>query len=62
MASHSNIPNQGFLIELNIATGAWILEMVWNTNFVRTYSPELAYLVVEQWVTFFPFLFFRMVT
>jgi hypothetical protein len=60
MASDSNVRNQNLLIGPNIATGAWTPEMVWNTGFVQSYSPQLAYLAVEQCVSlfFYPFLFF----
>ena len=53
IANNSNIRNQNLLIGPNIATGAWTPEMVWNTGFVQSYSPQLAYLAVEQCVTFF---------
>lgn len=48
--------NQNLLIGPNIATGAWTPEMVWNTDFVESYSPQLAYLAVEQCVTFLSLL------
>jgi len=48
MASDTNIRNQNLLIGPNIATGAWTPEMVWNTGFVDAYSPQLAFLAVEQ--------------
>jgi hypothetical protein len=57
LANDSNIRNQDLLIGPNIATGAWSPEMVWNTGFVQSYSPNLAYLAVEQCVTPLPFLF-----
>ena len=67
MANDSNIRSQDLLIGPNIATGAWTPEMVWNTGFVQSYSPQLAYLAVEQCVTCFysflrspkPFLFLK---
>jgi hypothetical protein len=52
LGSDSNVRNQNLLIGPNVATGAWTPEMVWDTGFVQSYSPQLAYLAVEQCVTF----------
>jgi hypothetical protein len=54
MANDPSISNQNLLVGPNIATGAWSPEMVWNTGFVPAYSTQLAYLAVEQSVTFSP--------
>ncbi|KAF8816878.1 hypothetical protein BYT27DRAFT_7127069 [Phlegmacium glaucopus] len=51
MASDPNIQNQNLLIGPNIATGAWIPEMVWDTGFVDAFSTELAFLAVEHYPT-----------
>ena len=58
VVNDANVKNQNLLIGPNIASGPWTPEMVWNTGFVQTYSPQLAYLAVEQCVSplFFSFL------
>jgi len=50
MAGDQHISNRGLLIGPNINTGDWTPEMVWNTGFVDSYSPNLAYLAVEQYI------------
>ena len=51
MAGDEHISNRGLLIGPNINTGDWTPEMVWNTGFVDSYSPNLAYLAVEQYIS-----------
>ncbi|KAG5638702.1 hypothetical protein H0H81_010927 [Sphagnurus paluster] len=43
------IPNRNLLIGPNIATGDWVPEDVWNTGFIQSYSPNIAYLAVENY-------------
>ena len=43
--------NRTLLIGPNIATGDWTPEMVWDTGFITSYSPNLAALAVEQYST-----------
>jgi hypothetical protein len=53
----NNIPVKNQLIGPSIATGAWTPEMVWDTNFIPTYTNSLGALAVEQYVVppFFTF-------
>lgn len=55
MAGDEHVSNRGLLIGPNINTGDWTPEMVWNTGFVDSYSSNLAYLAVEQYVIYFNF-------
>lgn len=51
MSNDANAVNKNLLIGPNIATGDWVPEDVWQTGFVDTYSENLAYLAVEQYVS-----------
>lgn len=50
MSNDANIKTLNNLIGPSVATGDWTPEMVWDTGFVDTYSDNLAYLSVEQYV------------
>ena len=43
-----NIPVKNNLIGPSVATGAWMLEMVWDTGFIPAYMNSLSALSVEQ--------------
>ncbi|KAG7447455.1 glycoside hydrolase family 79 protein [Guyanagaster necrorhizus] len=49
MGNDANAVNKRLLIGPSIATGDWFPEDVWNTDFVDTYSENLAFLAVEHY-------------
>jgi len=49
MGADQNIPNQDLLIAPSVS-GNWSPEQIWDTGFVDSYGPHLAFLSVEQFV------------
>ncbi|KAL0954363.1 hypothetical protein HGRIS_003354 [Hohenbuehelia grisea] len=49
MANNPNIPVKNNLIGPSIATGDWIPEQVWDTNYIEAYKDYLSILTVEHY-------------
>lgn len=52
MSGDKHVVNQDLLVAPNINPSGWTPEMVWDTGFVDSYSQNLAYLAVEQYVRY----------
>jgi hypothetical protein len=49
LSSNAKIPVKNNLIGPSVATGDWTPEMIWDTNYVQTYTSSLMALSVEQY-------------